>query len=962
MKLNGILHGFEFISSREIPELGGTLHEAVYKKNGAKLLFIDREDSNKTFAIAFKTIPEDDTGVFHILEHSVLCGSDKYPVKEPFVELLKGSLKTFLNAFTFPDKTMYPVSSRNDKDFLNLVDIYMDAVLHPLAIKKPEIFYQEGWHYELHSKEDEMIYKGVVFNEMKGAYSSADEVEMSEMSGMLYRDNCYGKDSGGNPKHIPELTFEDFVNAHARYYHPSNARIILDGSVDIDKTLVLLDSFLSEYDYLELDAKIPALIPNGQVEKTVEYEISPSEDPSGKARVCLGFATSSFKERRLSVALSIVTDAIAGTNDAPFKRAMLDSGLCEDAYFVPYDGVRDNSIMIEIKNVAKENMERAKSFALETIERIVKEGIDKNALTASFNTLEFRVREQDMATFPLGIAYAISALDTWLYDGDPMQGLSFEEDIAYLREMLKGDFYEKMLEKYILNSTHSATLYMLPSATLGEEREGAEREKLASIKAGMSDEELEKIINTTELIEAWQKTPDSPEALATIPMVEISDISPLPEKYEWEERKTNGVTTVFSKSNSRGIVYTTLLFDISDFDETELFGVSILTELYKNVATASHSAVELQTKIKTELGEFNTGKIISTKKDVVTPYFQVGVSALSSKLDSVVDIAKEVLLTSSFDDEESIGKIIRQLKIGAQEGIGASGHSVAFLRASAYVSRESAVNEHLEGIENYLKLKALDANYSSHFEALSEFLYTLVKKIFTRKRLSVYYSGEDCEGYANKLVSIFEEGVDFERGTKIMPLGVRREGILIPAAISFASMAGNVLNYSDKMHGSFGVARSILSYEFLWNAIRVQGGAYGAGFIKRQNGNVGFYTYRDPNASRSVDIFAKTPEFLREFASEDKNIDNFIIGAIGDSEPLITPKVLGALVLVTHLKGEMYEEKVSQRREMLNTSPADLIEIADILEKIIAGSGNCIIGGRAQLDAAKDKIDSIIEI
>ena len=962
MKLNGTLHGFEFIRSREIPELRGVLHEAVYKKNGAKLLFIDREDSNKTFAIAFKTIPEDDTGVFHILEHSVLCGSDKYPVKEPFVELLKGSLKTFLNAFTFPDKTMYPVSSRNDKDFMNLVDIYMDAVLHPLAISKPEIFYQEGWHHELHGKDEDMIYKGVVFNEMKGAYSSADEVEMSEMSSLLYDGTCYAKDSGGDPNFIPTLTYESFVNAHAKYYHPSNARIILDGSVNIDETLALLDSFLKDYEYLEVDASIPALVHKGHSEKTIEYEISPSESPEGKARVCLGFATTSFLERRLSVALAIATDAIAGTNDAPFKKAMLDSGLCEDVCFVSYDGIRDNSIMLEIKNTKEEDMEAARTLAIETIRKIVDGGIDKAALTASFNNLEFKVREQDMATFPLGIAYAITALDAWLYDGDPMSSLSFEEDIAYLREMLDTDFYEKILEKYILNSTHSAAVYMIPLATLGETKERAEREKLALAKASMTEAELNEVIKNTEFIEAWQKTPDSPEALASIPTVSVGDINELPEKYEWEEGEVEGVSTVFSRSNSRGIVYTTLLFDISDFTAEELFGVSILNELYKNVSTESHGVVELQTRIKTELGEFNTGKIVSSRGKAATPYFQVGISALASKTASVADIAREVLLTSKFDDLDAIGKIVRQVKIGAQEGISASGHSAAFARAAAYVSREAALNEHLEGIENYLKLKALDADYTTHAKALSEFLTALARKIFTKKRLRVYYSGEEVKGYTEKLVSIFSEGYAIESGSKIEPLGVRREGILIPAAISFASMSGSVLNYSEKMHGSYAVARSIISFEFLWNAIRVQGGAYGAGFIRRQNGTVGFYTYRDPNANRSVEIFADTPRFLREFAKSADGIDNFIIGAIGDSEPLITPKVQGALVLVSHLKGETFEDRAARRREILGTSANDLIEIADTLEKLIADSGICIVGGKAQLDAAKDKIDSIIEI
>ena len=962
MKLNGNLHGFEFIRSREIPELRGVLHEAVYKKNGAKLLFIDREDSNKTFAIAFKTIPEDHTGVFHILEHSVLCGSDKYPVKEPFVELLKGSLKTFLNAFTFPDKTMYPVSSRNDKDFLNLVDIYMDAVLHPLAITKPEIFYQEGWHHELHSKDEDMIYKGVVFNEMKGAYSSADEVEMSELSALLYDSTCYAKDSGGKPSDIPTLTYESFVNAHAKYYHPSNSRIILDGSVDLDETLALLDSFLKEYDYLEVDAPIPPLVHKGHSEKTIEYEISPSEDPEGKARVCLGFATTTFEEKKLSTALTIATNTIAGTNASPFKKAMLDSGLCEDVCFIPYDGIRDEAIAIEIKNVKVENLEKAKSLALETIANIVKEGIDKNALTASFNSLEFTVREQESPGTPLGITYAIAALDTWLYDGDPMDTLAFEDEFAYLREKLDTDFYEKLLEKYILNSTHSATLYMLPSAELGEKREEAEREKLTLAKASMTDEELDSIIKTTESLESWQQTPDTTEALATIPMLSVSDIKELPDKYEWEEREVDGVRSVFTEANSRGIDYTTLLFDISDFNETEIFGASLLSDLYKKIETDSYSVVDLQTKIKRDLGAFNTSIQVCTKDGVVTPYFKVHAKSLVSKMDSVVEVAAEVLLASKFDDAEAIGRIIRQKTIAAQEIISEAGHAVAISRAGAYENVEAAVNEYVSGIERYLRLKALDDSYFTYKNELSAFLYDLVKRIFTKKRLSVYYCGEKVEGYDERLVSIFKDGEDFERGSKIKPLGVRREGILIPAAVSFAAMSGDVSSYENFRHGSHAVARSIISFEYLWNVIRVQGGAYGTGFSVHPNGTMGFYTYRDPNADRSVEMFKRTPEFLREFANNTESLDNFIIGTIGNMDPIETPALIGMIVLVMNLRGRTYEAEAKERYEVLHTTKEDILRAADLIEKLVANAGVCIVGGKAQLDGAMDKIDTVIEI
>lgn len=962
MKLNELIHGFEFTSIKDIPELQGKLCEAVYKKNGAKLLFIDRPDNNKTFAICFKTIPENDTGVFHIIEHSVLCGSKKYPVKEPFVALLQGSLKTFLNAFTFPDKTMYPVSSRNDKDFLNLVDVYMDAVLHPTAMTKPEIFYQEGWHYELSDKTEDMTYKGVVFNEMKGAYSSADEVEMEEMSSLIYRGNCYGKDSGGNPEHITELTYEEFVASHAKYYHPSNARIILDGSIDLDKTLALLDSFLSEYDELEIDSDIPMITPSGHVEKTVKYEIAPGEDADGKSRVALGFLTADFSDRRLIAALNIVTDAIAGSNDAPFKKAILDTSIAEDVNFVSYDGVQQNSIFIDIKNVKEEDMQKAKELVFSTLSDIVKNGIDKNALTASFNSLEFRIREQDMATFPAGVAYAISALDTWLYGGDPKSALSFEEDIAYLREMLSTDYYEKILEKYILNSNHSATLYMIPSETLGKEKSDKEKEKLLQAKSAMTDEEIERVITLTEEIETWQKSTDTQEALATLPSLSVSDISEMPEKYPMQIYTIDEVPALFTQTNSRGITYATLLFDISDFNEDELFFTSILSELYKNVGTDSKDAVSLQTDIKTELGTFSTGILVGSKKGKVTTSFQVAISALDSKLDSAVRLSEEILLHSSFEDLSAIEKIIKQLKTSCAEGIAASGHSAALARASAYVSKEAAVSEYTDGIENYLRIKELDKNFSEKSEELKENLEKITEKIFSKARLTVCHSGKRNDDFAKKIASVFKKGTPPAGECKIEPLGKRFEGILIPASVSYASMAGNVLKYEENSHGALAVVRSILSFGYLWNVIRVQGGAYGAGFVKRNNGTVGYYTYRDPNPSRSVDCFMGSSEFLRDFANSDSDIETFIIGAAGDADPLITPKVLSALSIAAYLRAEEYEDRVKRRKELLNTSKEDLLKIADLLDKCAIDSGVCIVGGKEALEDSKEKITSIIEI
>ena len=958
---NKTLHGFEFTSSRPIPELSGTLHEAIYKKNGAKLVFIEREDSNKTFAIAFKTIPSDDTGVFHILEHSVLCGSDKYPVKEPFVELLKGSLKTFLNAFTFPDKTMYPVSSRNEKDFLNLVDVYMDAVLHPTALKKPEIFYQEGWHHELRSPDGEMLYKGVVFNEMKGAYSSSDEVEMSEMSALLYGGSTYGKDSGGNPLYIPTLTYEDFVSAHKRYYHPSNARIILDGSVDLDKTLALLDSFLSEYDYLEINTDIPFVAPIGHAEKSISYEISENESPEGKSRVCIGFATFDFSERKKLIALSVAIDAIAASNEAPFKKAMLELGLCEDVSFISYDGIQQNSILIDIKNAKEENMKLAEAKAIEVLRDITERGIDKNALTASFNTYEFRLREQDSAGFPAGISYAISTLDTWLYGGDPIKGLCFEEDIADLREKLDTDFYESLLREVFLNSAHSATLYMTPSSALGGERVKAEKEKLALAKSKLSERELAELIEKTKALESWQATPDSEEALSSLPSLELSDISEFPEKFDKEEYLIEERPALYVNAATRGIVYTKLLFDLSDLSAEELSLASFMTELHKNLPTKNSDTITLQTKIKSQLGSFSTSLLVTSKKERVTPYMLLSISSLESKLESAKEMAREVLLGTLFEDTAAIGRILRQLTVICKEEMAASGHALALARSASYVSREAAVAEYVDGLENYLYIKELDKNFDNQSKNISKKLKALAEKIFTRSRITVCHTGKRCDDYVRELVRIFPISDPILSECKIQPLGERREGIVIPAQIAFAAQTGNLFDFYEEPHGSMSVVRSLLSYGFLWNAIRVQGGAYGAGFVRRANGVAGFYTYRDPDPSRSLDCFKEAASYLREVAASKEKITSFIIGAVGDSDPLITPKVAAAIVLTSYLRGESYEQKVKLRRQMLDTSSEDLARAADTVEKISNG-GVTVVGGKDKLLSCGEKIEKFIEI
>ena len=959
MKVLDKIHGFKFTREVAVSDIGATLYEGVYEKNGAKLLYIDRKDNNKTFSIAFKTIPEDSTGVFHILEHSVLCGSDKYPVKEPFVELLKGSLKTFLNAMTYPDKTVYPVSSRNEKDFLNLVDVYMDAVLHPLAVSKPEIFYQEGWHHEIHSKEEEMIYKGVVFNEMKGAYSSVDEIEMSETAALLYEGTTYGLDSGGDPTVIPDLSYEEFCAAHARYYHPSNARIILDGSVDLDKTLALLDSYLKDYDYLDINTDIPGVVPKGKREKTVEYEISEGEDPVGKCRLCLGFMSADHSDRRTLAALSIAIDAIAGSNEAPFKKAILDTGIAEDVTFISYDGISENSLMLEVKNIKEEDRASAEELVFKTISELCESGIDKKTLTASINRIEFNLREQDMVTFPAGLAFSLSALDTWLYGSAPELALKFEDDFAFLREAINTDYFEKLLRKIFLESNHSAALFLKPSAALGEERARVEKERLAAAKASMSTEETDRAIALTLRLEEWQKSQDTPEALATLPKLELSDIDPEPERYPIEEYELSGIKSVFTEADSRGIIYTNLLFDISDFTEREIFLASLANELFKNLDTENYGAIDLQNAIKTDLGSLSSAIVVGKKGETVTPYLKIGGSALVSKTDALRELMREVFLKTEFTDRDAIGRIIKQLRSGIAESISASGHAVAIARSAALTDREAAVCEYIDGVENYLMVKELDKNFDSEFSRLSNELAAICKRIFTKTRLTIFHTGEKNDKFMNELIELFPTGEDFPRGSRVEPLGKVREGILIPSGVSYAGLTANV---GSEHQGALAVVRSVLSYGYLWNEIRVQGGAYGAGFVRRKSGITGFYTYRDPDAARSVGCFAGSGRFLREFAKTDGDVSTFIIGAIGDSEPLVTPKVLSGLAIAAVIRGESFEDRRRVRREMLSVGREELLACADIVDRIIEIGAPVVVGGKEKLDAFGDGLDRVIEI
>lgn len=962
MKTNEKRYGFFINKATEVPEIKATLFEGEHEKSGAKLLFLDREDENKTFSITFKTTPEDSTGVFHIIEHSVLGGSRKYTAKEPFVELLKSSLNTFLNAMTFPDKTMYPVASRNDTDFSNLVSVYLDGVLHPAILTKKNVFLQEGWHYAYDKESGEISRTGVVLNEMKGAFSSPDEVASFHLNEMLYPDTCYKYESGGEPSHVTNLCYEDFVKMHEKYYHPSNSEIFLDGSVDLDSILPLIDSYLCEYDRKECKIEIPDQPRISPTEREIEYEIAPNESVENKARMAIGFLSTRYDEQKKNVATAILLDAIASSNETPLKKPIIDSGLCEDVDFIPLDSIKQNAITVDFKNIADGKIDELSELFYRTARKIYDEGIDKKTLFASLDSLEFRMKEKDYGTMPIGIIYAMTTLESSLYGGSPAQNLSYEESFAALRKEIEGRYFEELLAELFLNNKHKATLIMKPSATLGEERAEKEREEMERFKTSLTKRELDELIAENEALISWQNTPDTPEQLATIPSLKISDVPKEVEKIPREEKEIDGVTVLHHELATNGIIYADLYFDTSDLTPKEIFDLRILISLTENVNTEKRSAIELQNVMKSELGSFGISMTPLSKKGRETRIFTtVSASFLESKKESALSLIPEILYTSVYKNKEIIHNILRQLKMASEESFVSSGHLAAFRRATAYVNRESAILEYYSGYEAHKSIKQLDENFDNEFERLADRLSALAKRIFTVERLTISITAPADHAFEKKLISCIRGGEKAPEASDIPPLGKRNEGIIIPAQASYAAMASNVYLIGEELCGSINVARSLLSYGYLWNSVRVQGGAYGVGLIARNNGNVGFYSYRDPSPERTLSCYRGTSSALREFARGDEDITKFIIGAVGDASPLTTPKLKSALSATRYLRGVSYEDECRVRREMLEVDKAELLRIADVIDKIVATDAICIVAGKDKLDSCKE-LDTLLEI
>lgn len=966
MTVNEKIHGFTVTRVRELPELGGSLIELTHDKTGLQAIWIKRPDENKTFGVAFETLPWNDTGVFHILEHSVLCGSDKYKVKEPFVELLKSSMNTFLNAMTYPDKTVYPVCSRNDKDFMNLTRVYLDAVFRPLIYSKPEIFHQEGWHYEF-DENGKPSYKGVVFNEMKGAMADADEQMICALNVHLFPDSPYKYVSGGDPAKIPDLSYEEFINSHRRFYSPSNAYMFLDGDVNIDEVLAVADDeYLSKFDKTERMAP-PALQKPVKTENVeVEFEVGEDEDISKKTRLAWGSVIGMFDEREKTVAMNVLSKVLAGSNQAPLNKAVLGAGLCEEVSVDVYDGIYQPWVFIQAKNLEAANKDKVEKVIFDELARLAREGIDRDQLNAALANYEFKLRECDSGSVPQGLVYSLNTLSTWLYGGDPIAELEVGDLFVNLRKKMEDGYFEQLISEILINNPHSCKVTMNPSKTAGEARRKAEADRLAAEEAAWSDDKRAELKQEQKVLEDWQHSTDSEEDLKSIPSLKLSDISDEPEVIPTEETVVNGIKVLKHEVNCGGIVYCNLYFDADGLSEKDISELSFMCELLGKLKTENHSEEEVANLTRLLCGSLNFSVAAYEEKnctDSCLTKLVVSFSTLESNIDKAVEFVSDLLTKTVFDKENEALDILRQTKMKLFQRTVMAGNSIALTRLKAQISASGVVEECAGGFSYYKWLRDNESGWN--WEALKASMAALAGKTITENKLTASFTGGNdkiVESAVEVIKKALPEGCKCDGCTAaIKPRGISREGIVIPADICFAVKGGSLTEHGSGNCGEMELTSKIVSLAYLRNVIRVQGGAYGCGMLVYNNGVVANYSYRDPSAAKSLESYSKTGEFIKGFAASSPDLTGFIIGAAADCSPLLSPRLKASVADRRYWRKTTNADLKEMLHAIISATPETLSALADKVQSALDSGSVCVVAAREKIDACGefDNIESL---
>ena len=960
------LDAYEVMLQKELKDLQSEGILLKHKKSGARILLVSNDDENKVFTIGFRTPVDNSTGVPHIIEHTVLCGSDKFPAKDPFVELVKGSLNTFLNAMTYPDKTVYPVASCNDKDFQNLMDVYMDAVFHPNIYKHEEIFRQEGWSYHLDEEDGELTYNGVVYNEMKGAFSSPDGVLDRMILNSLFPDTTYANESGGDPDVIPALSYEDYLEFHRTYYHPSNSYIYLYGNMDMEEKLKWLDEeYLCKYDTKEVHSEIGFQQPFDKMHEIfAKYSISTSEPEEDNTYLAYNKVVGTSLDKELCLAFDILDYALLSAPGAPLKKALMDAGIGNDISG-SYDSSTYQPIFsIVAKNANAEQKEAFVEVIESTLRGIVENGIDKKALEAGINYNEFRYREADFGGYPKGLIYGLQMFDSWLYDEmQPFMHVESLETFSFLKEQINGRYFENLIQKYLLDNTHGTIVVVVPERGLTAKLDAELKEKLQAYKESLSKEEVRALVENTAKLEAYQEEPSAPEDIEKIPMLERKDISTEIAPIYNEELTLAGVPVVFHEIETNGIGYLELMFDLSGISEELLPYAGVLQAVLGIIDTEHYEYSELFNEINVHTGGIGTSlelytDVTKAKEKAFRATFEIKTKALYDKIPFALQMMMEILTTSKLEDEKRLKEIIAMNVSRLQMKFLSSGHVVAAMRAMSYRSPISKFKELTSGVEYYRFLSKLNDNFENEKETLIENLKKLAQMIFSKGNMMVSYTAtqEGLNGLEAELAKVHEGLYEAQKEEHrcVIHCEKMNEGFQTSSKVQFVAQAGNFMDAGKEYHGALQILKVIMSYEYLWNNIRVKGGAYGCMSNFNRIGEGYFVSYRDPNLKKTLDVYAGVPEYLKNFTVSERDMTKYIIGTISNIDQPMTPAAKGDRSMnlyMNHLTEEMIRE---ERMQILGATQEDIRNLAAIAEAVLECNQICVIGNEEKIDEEKD--------
>ena len=945
---------YEILDEHRVEDVQSDGFILRHKKSGARIAILSNNDDNKVFYIGFRTPPEDETGVPHIIEHTTLCGSKKFPVKDPFIELAKGSLNTFLNAMTYPDKTVYPVASCNDQDFKNLMDVYLDAVFNPNITKYEEIFKQEGWHYELTGRDDELKINGVVYNEMKGAYSSPDEVLSSQIYRSLFPDNTYSKDSGGNPEYIPKLTYEAYLDFYHKYYHPSNSYIYLYGDMDVVERLEWLDKeYLSLYDYKKVNSEInkqPAFDEIKNVE--AQYSITMDDSQENKTYLSYNRVVGDTLDEMLYQAFDVLDYALVSSPGAPVKQALIDAGIGDDVYGSYDAGILQPVFSFVAKNANASQADEFESIIENTLKEVVKTGINKEALLAGINSSEFKFREADFGQFPKGLLFGLNCLDSWLFDDmKPFIHLECLGTFAKLRKAVDTDYFEKLIQEYLLDNTHGSSVTVKPKRGLGNEREEALAKELSDYKASLSDEEIKKLIEDTEHLKKYQEEPSSDEDLRKLPMLTRADMKKNAMPFSNIEDELLDVKVVRHDIESNGIDYISFLFDAGDFAQSELGYLGFFTNALGLVSTEKYSYTDLANATNIYTGGISTGTAshpdIKDRNNFVFK-FEVKLKVLEKNLDKALELMEQMLLSSDFTDTKRLGELVAQIKARLQANLSSSGHLVAAMRSMSSFSRYALYQDELKGVAFYRSICRIEKELSESPKSVSDKLAAIAKKLFARNRMLISFTGNN-EAYGNAKPSLEKVIAGFDKMSAVgnqaeVHFNTAKEAFIDASQIQYVAKTGDFICEGYEYTGALRLLRIILSYDYLWINVRVKGGAYGCMNTFLRSGESYFVSYRDPNLSDTLDVYDRIPEYIKSFSPDERDMTKYIIGTFSALDTPMNPEAKGSRSLSAYLEGITYEQIQKERNEILNAQPEDIRRLADLVEAVLKKDSICVIG------------------